>query len=117
MGGSSFPPPFNLPSMRMTSAELAKLQNTKRVAGTMTGLSTNGLTRAILLFLATQNVDASRTNTMGVFDIKKAAALLAGKQIHSAAEAEKLLRSCYRKSHEMKGKADEMKGKMGEMGK
>lgn len=91
---------------RWSENDLAKLKNTKRVAGKMVGLSTNAMTVAILRFLETQGVEASRTNTVGIFDIKKAADLLAGKKLGSSKEVEELLRGCYRKSHETKGKPD-----------
>lgn len=100
--------------LRITEQELSKLQNArmgKQKAGKMT---TNALTRAVLGFLDAHNVSASRTNTMGVFDIKKA-----GKKLHelfrqkffngqlpTIKEVENVLRGSYRRSHERIGKPD-----------
>lgn len=99
---------------RWTEAELAKLQNAKRGAKKEKGWTTNALTRAILTFLETQGVDAGRTNTVGIFDQKTAVKKLleslklwiAQKRFPTESEITAILRKCYRKSHEQKGKPD-----------
>lgn len=76
----------------------------------MKGMSTSGLTRAIILFLETQSIEADRNNTVGIFDIRKAAAViyswLKSHAPMTMQSIEKGLRACYRTSHDRKGKPD-----------
>lgn len=95
---------------RWTDADLAKLKNATRAVRASPKVTANGLTRFVLNFLEVQGVEASRVNTMGVFDIKRAADLVvrwlnSGARL-SLAEVLKGLKSCYRKSHERRGMPD-----------
>lgn len=95
---------------RWSGADLAKLKNAQRTVRASPKVTANGLTRFVLSFLETQGVEASRVNTMGVFDITRAAGLVvrwltSGTRL-SLAEVKKGLQGCYRKSHERRGMPD-----------
>ena len=70
------------------------------------GLRANALTRAVLETLNLYGFFAWRNNTVGVFDINQAVEKLAKNRNCKKNEIRRILNSCFRNSHTIKGQPD-----------